>query len=179
MKWILTWGYLVAVSPVLLAQSYVSERSDIHFFSKTPLEDIDAINTQSASLFNATTGEIAFAIPVAAFVFAKSLMQEHFNESYLETEKYPRATFKGLVKGFEHKDGVQRVRAVGELYIHGVTRPATVEGTLERKANTLLLVASFPVKLEDYRVKVPRVVFYNVAETVEVKINMLYRPHAK
>jgi hypothetical protein len=171
-------AWLIAMSQPLLAQRYITENSRVAFLSETAMENIAATNTQSTSLFDATTGDIVFAVPTKGFSFKKSLMQQHFNESYLESDKYPKSTFKGKVTGFENKPGKQTVKATGELFIHGVTRPVTAEGTMELKDNgKLVLVASFPVKLEDYQVKIPKIVFYNIAESVQVKLDLEYKPY--
>src|SRR5690554_782336 len=90
------------------AQSYKSVQSKTTFFSSAPLEDITATNTQASSLFNSETGAIAFMVPIKGFRFRKSLMQQHFNENYLESDKYPQATFEGKLSGYDlTKSGVQ------------------------------------------------------------------------
>lgn len=175
---LIIFAWLITTNQPLLAQRYITENSRISFLSEASLENIEAANTQATSLFDAATGEIVFAIPIRGFSFRKSLMQQHFNESYLESDKYPKSTFKGKVKGFENKPGKQKVTATGDLFIHGVTHPVTVEGTMELKDNgKLALVASFPVKLEDYQVKIPKIVFYNIAESVQVKLDAEYKPY--
>ncbi|MBC7923907.1 MAG: YceI family protein [Ferruginibacter sp.] len=173
------FGWLLAGHLPAAAQRYVAERSRVGFFSATPLENIEAVTDQATSLFDAATGQVAFAVPVKSFQFAKSLMREHFNESYLESDRYPKATFGGKVTGFVNQPGKQRVTATGDLFLHGVTRTVTVEGMMEVREGKIVLDAVFPVKLADYRVKVPTVVFYNVAELIEVKVNFAYKPYEK
>ena len=173
------FGWLLVGHRPAAAQRYVAEWSRVGFFSATPLENIEAATDQATSLFDAATGQVAFAVPVKSFAFAKSLMGEHFNESYLESDRYPKATFAGKVTGFTNQPGPQRVTATGDLVLHGVTRTITVAGTMDVREGRIILDAAFPVKLADYRVKVPTVVFYNVAEVIEVKINFAYKPYEK
>jgi hypothetical protein len=179
MKNILFLFGFFTLSHSLPAQRFISENSQVSFFSATPLENIEANTTQTMSMFDVSNGQIAFSIPIQSFVFAKSLMRQHFNDSYLESEKYPKATFQGTVKGFSLRGGKQKVTATGEIIIHGVSQLITTEGVMEEKDGKILLLTSFPVKLADHKVKIPKVVFYNIAKEVQVKINILYKPYEK
>jgi polyisoprenoid-binding protein YceI len=155
------------------AQRYTSEKSTVGFFSKAAIEDIKASNTQSAGIVDLSTNGFAFSIPITGFEFEKNLMKEHFNEKYLETEKYPKATFQGKMSGFDPtKKGVQNIKAAGKLLIHGVANevelPATIELSTENK---LIVNATFIVKLEDYKIKIPKLMWQNIAEQVDVKVD--------
>ena len=100
-----------------MGQKYSAEKSFVAFFSHAAIEDITADNTKSVSIFNSATGDIAFSIPIKEFEFAKSLMKEHFNEKYMDSEKYPKSTFQGKINGFDAKaTGVQNVKATGKAY---------------------------------------------------------------
>jgi hypothetical protein len=159
-----------------LAQKYVKESGTISFFSAATLEDIKAENAKAVSLFNSATGDIAYSAPITEFKFEKALMQEHFNEKYLESDKYPKASFQGKVIGFDLAAGsIQNVSAKGKLSMHGVTREISVPGTLEVKNSKLILQAKFNVKLEDYKVEIPKLMWQNIAEEVEVTINFTYK----
>ncbi len=156
----------------LQAQKYSSEKSLVSFFSDATLEDITAQNVKSLGIIDVTTNAIAFSIPISEFKFAKKLMQEHFNEKYMETEKYPKSTFEGNVIGFDQKlKGSQNVKAVGKLSIHGVTKEVELPGTIEVSGNKILITSIFTVKLEDYKIKIPQLMWQNIAEQVEVKVN--------
>lgn len=123
---------------------------------------------------------VAFVITIRDFEFEKKLMQEHFNEKYLESEKYPKATFQGVVKNFyPATSGVQTVTAIGKLTIHGVTREVTISGTLENQNNTLQLHSKFVVVLQDYRVEIPQLLWQNIAEQVEVTVSLTMSPFKK
>lgn len=159
------------------AQKYTAEKGQISFFSDAAIEDIEAINTVVGSLFNATTGELVYIMKIRDFVFAKSLMREHFNEKYMESEKFPKATFQGKVLGYKPGvGGEQKVKAVGKLFIHGVAKDVDVPGTVELSDGKLLIKSKFKVKLSDYNIKIPTLVWQNIAEEVEVRIDFIYKP---
>lgn len=168
---------LIIISGTAHAQKYVAEKSFVSFFSDALLEDITADNKKATSIINAETGDIAFSIPIKEFKFAKSLMQEHFNEKYMESEKYPKSTFQGKLNGFDLKaGGVQTVKAIGKLTIHGVTKDVEIPGTIEVKENKLFAKSKFKVKVADYKVEIPQLVFQNIAEEVEVTVDFTYKP---
>jgi polyisoprenoid-binding protein YceI len=159
------------------AQKYTAEKAFISFYSHAVVEDITAENTKVSTIFNEATSEIVFSVPMKEFKFAKSLMQEHFNEKYVESEKYPKATFQGVVAGYDPKaTGVQNVKAQGKLTIHGVTKDIDVPGTIEVKGNKRSMKSKFMVKVADYNITIPTLVFQNIAEEVEVTIDFLYKP---
>jgi polyisoprenoid-binding protein YceI len=168
---------LLLLSGKSLAQKYKSVSSSIHFFSDAPMEDIEATNLDGQSAIDLSTGEIVFSIPIKSFEFEKSLMQEHFNENYLESDKYPAATFQGTISGF-NKDasGWQKAEAKGSMHIHGEENELSVEGEVRIEEGSIEIKSIFPIALEDYKIKIPKVVFYNIAEVVEVTITFTYEP---
>ena len=174
---------LVAIVLVICAaqangqQRYFAEKPWITFFSDGLVEDITAANKKVTSIFDALNGEIAFLMNVKDFEFANKLMQTHFNEKYMESETYPKSSFQGKVTGFTaNSSGTQQVKAVGKLTIHGVTREIDVPGTIEVNGGKLMLKAKFLVKLEDYKIVVPQVVWDKIAQQVEVTLDFAYRP---
>jgi hypothetical protein len=177
MKYISFWVWILVVSLSAQAQKYVATEGVITFFSSATLEDIKADNKKISSLFNTATKEIAFSVPINQFQFEKKLMQEHFNDKYMESHKYPKSTFAGKLENFnEAGKGVQRVQAVGKLTIHGVTKQVTIPGTVEGKPDGLVMKAKFIVRLADYKVKIPKVLWQNIAEEVEVTVDLTYKP---
>ncbi len=160
---------------------YTTESSEISFFSSTPVEDIEAVNTTSTSLLNIAKNEIVFRVPIAGFQFEKPLMQEHFNENYMDTEKYPYATFKGNLSDTLDlsKDTIYNISATGIMNIHGVDRAETYSGVVETKGGKATLKSEFKVALKDYKIKVPKVVFANIAEEIDVKVYFQYKPYEK
>ena len=158
-----------------LAQKYKSSSSSIHFFSNAPVEDIEATNLDGQSAIDLATGEIVFSIPIKSFTFEKSLMQEHFNENYMESDTYPKATFKGKIIDFDiGNTSLQDANAKGILKIHGIEKEISVEGQLKIGDNSMELNAKFSVKLEDHKIKIPKIVFYNIAEIIAVTISFNY-----
>ena len=159
----------------VLAQKYKSSSSSVHFFSDAPVEDIEATNLDGQSAIDLATGEIVFSIPIKSFTFEKSLMQEHFNENYMESDTYPKATFKGKIIDFDiGNTSLQAANAKGILKIHGIEQEISVEGQLKIGDNSMELNAKFSVKLEDHKIKIPKIVFYNIAEIIAVTISFNY-----
>lgn len=158
------------------AQLYMTTNGEVSFFSKTPLEDIDAVNKSVSSIINTTTNEVAVQMRVTNFVFPNKLMQEHFNENYLESEKFPSATFKGKIK--ESVDltvaGTYLITAAGSATIHGVTRPIELKGTIVSTGSSLALTCAFEVKLVDYKIDIPKIVFAKIAEVIKVSSKINY-----
>jgi polyisoprenoid-binding protein YceI len=158
-------------------QKYVIEKSFVSFYSHAAIEDIKADNKKVSSIFNTATGEVVFSIPISEFQFAKSLMQEHFNEKYMESDKYPKATFQGKISAFDLQvNGPQQAKATGKLTIHGVTRDVEIPGTLEKQGDKLAMKAKFMVKLADHKITIPQLLWQNIAEQVEVTVDFLYKP---
>ena len=156
---------------------YYADKSSVTFFSDGVIEDIKANNSSVTSIFDVSKKEIAFLVKVKDFQFDKALMQVHFNEKYLESEKFPKSTFVGQVTGFNTgKTGVQQVTAVGKLFIHGVTKDVKIPGTLEKQGSNLTLRSRFMVKLADYNIHIPQIIWKNVAEEVEINLDLTYIP---
>jgi hypothetical protein len=158
------------------AQKFTSEKGLISFFSDAVIEDIQAENAMVGSLFNASSGDLVYIAKIKDFKFEKSLMREHFNEKYMETEKFPKSTFLGKVIGFKpNSPGEQKVKAVGKLLIHGVTRDVEIPGILEFINGRVTMRSKFMVKLKDYDIKIPKLVWQNIAEEIQVKIEFTYK----
>lgn len=169
---------LIIVPGFSFAQKFAVAEGFISFYSSAPLEDIKAENRKISSLFNGTTGDIAFSIPINQFQFEKKLMQEHFNEKYMESDKYPRSTFSGKISGYDPSvSSSQQVTAKGKLTIHGITRDVEIPGTIEGGNGMLVMKAKFMVRLEDYGIKIPKLMWQNIAEQVEVTVDLTYKPN--
>src|ERR1700733_12345250 len=127
---------------------YTCKNAKITIFSSALIEDIKAESAAGLSVYNATTGELDFSVAISSFQFEKSFMQQHFNSDYMESDKYPRAIFKGKIP--EHidvgKDGVYTVNATGDLTIHNVTHSRTIQGTLTVKNGVITMASEFMVK---------------------------------
>ncbi len=159
---------------------YFTRNGHISFFSKTPVENITADNKQVASILDATSGELVFSVLMKSFQFPKALMQEHFNESYIESDKYPKSTFKGKIQNIQAidftKEGVYAVDVTGDLTIHGVTKPVKAGGTLEVKDNNLYAKSLFTVAVADYNIQIPKIVQDNIAKNIDIQVDLVYEP---
>ncbi|MFA6945058.1 MAG: YceI family protein [Pedobacter sp.] len=160
---------------------YSIKKSEFSFFSTAPLEDIEAKNTRANSIINTSNRELVVRIPVSQFQFRNKLMQQHFNENYMESEKYPYATFKGKINeelDFS-KAGVYSVSASGTLNIHGVDQDRKLSGKLTVGENSMLLETKFEVLLIDHKIEIPKLVFKKIAEKIEVTASINYIPYIK
>lgn len=165
------------------AQIYTAKSgaTNITFFSSSPLEDITATNKGGVIVFKATTNEIQIKLAIMNFKFKNALMEEHFNENYMETEKFPNATFKGKINEAVDltKEGETKVTVTGKMEIHGVTKDETYEGTITKKGNDIIIKTKFKIKLVDYNIKVPSLYVKNIAEIVDVDVVSTLEPYQK
>ena len=155
------------------AQQYISRNVEVTFFSETLIENIKAENNQSSSVFDISNGGIAFQVPIRAFHFDRALMEEHFNENYMETESFPNATFRGEIENWidDFADGITHdIIASGILTIHGVGKEISASGTILFKDNSWIVSSYFTVDTEDYDIKIPRIVRDKIAKSIEIKI---------
>ena len=161
----------------LFAQNiFVSNNTNIRFFSETPLENIEAVNKDSKSLVNTKTNDIAVIIGIRNFKFEKPLMEEHFNENYLESDKYKTSTFKGKIVSPEkfEEDGEYELIVKGNMEIKGISKERELKGTLIKKGDSFTVKGSFQVELKDHKIKIPKVVVANIAEVIDVFVDIDY-----
>lgn len=169
-------------TPAQAQGKYMTQEGAASFFSTSIIEDIEATTKQVSAVFDLQSGQLAFSIPVKSFLFKRTLMQEHFNENYLESDKYPKATFRGRIVDLDMgkllRDG-QRVSVEGDITIHGVTRRLTVPGALAFSQGSLLVNAYFSVSPADYGIEIPRLVRENIAKVVGIKVSLICEPVAQ
>jgi polyisoprenoid-binding protein YceI len=179
-KFLLTASF-VLVCLMMKAQVFLATGGKCSFFSSTPVEDIDAHTESLNSVLNAASGDIQFKVALTTFHFKKALMQEHFNEKYVESSKYPFATFKGKIDGkidFK-KNGIYEVTATGIFNIHNIDKPHTEKAKLTIKDGNVMLEGEFKVALKDHNIEVPKIVMANIAEIITVKFSCNYSPYKK
>lgn len=152
----------------LNAQQYLSNDGKITFFSEAPLENISAVNKKVSAAYDAESKHLVFQLQISDFIFPKPLMQEHFNENYLESDIYPKSSFSGKIISRVDSNAIVE----GILKIHGINNKIRVPGILHHSENELNISANFIVKLEDYNIKIPKLVLYNIAEEIEVKVSV-------
>lgn len=176
---LLTIAYCYAASA---QDRLLSRNGSISFYSKTPLEDIEA-NTQTAvSVLVEKTGQIEFSVLMKSFTFEKALMQEHFNEDYLESDKFPKSTFKGQVDDLSKvsfdKDGRYTATVTGELTIHGQSRTLTTPVMFTILKGVALADAEFDVALSDYKIEIPSLAKDKISKTVKITVRIKYETQA-
>jgi polyisoprenoid-binding protein YceI len=162
---------------------YFSRNGNISFYSSAPLEEIEARNTSANSVMDVSTGQIEFAVLMKAFGFQKALMEEHFNENYIESSKYPKSTFKGKIENISQvdfsKDGKYMVTVSGQLTIHGVTKDVSTPGVIEIANGEVNASSEFKILIEDYKIEIPNLVKDKVAREVKITVNIPYQKLTK
>jgi hypothetical protein len=165
------------------AQKYFTRNGNISFYSDTPLEKIEAKNSSATSVLDSESGKMEFAVLIKGFQFPKSLMQEHFNENYMESSTYPKALYKGEITNMDavnfKKDGEYTANIKGELTIHGVTQPKEATGTYIVKDGKIKAKSNFMIAIADYGIEVPGVVKDNIAKEVSIKVELDYEAFKK
>lgn len=160
-------------------QLYYTKNGSITFFSKSPLQNIEADNEQVISVLNIQTGELQFSLLNNAFHFPKAKMQEDFNENYIESDAYPRSSFKGNITNLRNvdftKDGGYNVNVNGNLSIHGITKKITANGLITVSKGTISANSSFTVLVNDYGIRIPTIVSNKIAEQIQIKVNCTYQ----
>jgi hypothetical protein len=172
---------MLLLAPHAEAQRYATKDGRITFFSEAPAENIEAFNNQVNSALDFSTGGFIFRVLMKSFQFEKALMQEHFNENYVESDKFPNATFSGKVVNVDEIDfetpGTYIALVEGDLTIKGVTKKVSEEGVFEVKSDgTVGGKATFFVAVADYNIKIPKTVINNIAEEIEIKVDVLLSP---
>src|SRR5664279_317191 len=159
-----------------ICQNYMTKTGFIGFYSKTPFEDIQGENNQVYAVLDPVSHHLAFAVLLKGFIFPKELMQIHFNENYVESDKYPKATFSGTCSGDMDlsKDGIYQVVVKGDLNLHGVTKSMETTGQLEVKNGKIMGSSAFKIKPEDYQIIIPGVVRDKIAKEINVKVRMVW-----
>jgi polyisoprenoid-binding protein YceI len=157
---------------------YFTRSGKVSFFSKTDMENIEARNSKGTSVIDAKTGQVEFAVLMKAFEFEKELMMEHFNENYVESDKFPKAVFKGVIADIANvnfeKDGTYPVKIKGQLTMHGVTKDVVTDGTIEVKGGKIFSKTEFNILIADYNIVVPGVVKDNISKSVKIDVQANY-----
>ena len=159
------------------SQIWFAKNAKVRFFSTTPIEDIEARNNYAAGAFNATTGKVYFKVMMKSFKFKKALMQEHFNENYIESDKYPSAIFEGFIEDLPDfsKSGTYNVKAKGNLTIHGVTVKKSLEVQMISDANSIKCRSKFKVPCRDHGIKIPKVTRKNISSNIDVYLYAVFK----
>lgn len=169
---------LLAISQLANAQKYIAKTGHVWFYSYTPMEVIEAHNRQVVSILDVSNGDILFNLLNKSFEFKVALMQEHFNENYMETTKFPKSTFKGKITNLDKidfkKDGTYAAEVTGDLTIHGVTKNVTTTGSIEVVNGIVTAKAKFKVIPKEYGIQIPQLVENKIAKDMEVTVDIPY-----
>ncbi|MBU0486474.1 MAG: YceI family protein [Bacteroidetes bacterium] len=159
---------------------YFTRNGHIYFISRMDFIDLDANNYQVGSILNIQTGEMVVTVLNKSFQFKYALAEEHFNENYMETHKYPKSSFKGFVKEIENvdlsKNGEYEVTVRGDLSMHGITKAVSAKGKITKDGQGITAKASFSILLKDYKMKIPSIVADKVNELIEIEVIFEYKP---
>ena len=175
-KIILTLFAIGLISISMNAQRFITKNGHVWFHSEAPLETIEAHNKQINAALDITSGDFVFKILMKSFIFEKALMQEHFNENYVESDKFPNSTFKGRISNLESIDftrpGSYSATVEGDLTIHGITKPVSAEGTFKVSDDIIRGKAKFEIAIADYDISIPGAVAGKIADMVEINIDV-------
>lgn len=178
MKSLLIALAFIAAANAAIAAKIISKSGHIWFYSYTPIEVIEAHNRQGVSILDTETGDIQISILIKSFEFKVALMQEHFNENYLESDKFPKASFKGKVDQLDKinlkTDGSYTSSVTGDLTVHGVTKNLTVPGTFEVKDGKITAKAKFTISPKEFGIVIPSLVENKIAKDIEITVELPY-----
>ena len=172
---------LVLTASVSFAQDkFYTKTGKISFYSKAPLEDIEGKNKTVTAVLDSKSGAMQFAVQMKGFEFEKQLMQQHFNENYVESDKFPKAEFKGAITNNSDinytKDGTYTAKVKGKLTIHGVTKDVETTGTLKINAGKIDATSTFNVLIADYNIKIPSIVKDKVSNSIKIVVDCDLEP---
>lgn len=182
MKLLLCILLFLNIAIVANAQKFITRNGFISFYSHTPLEEIKAENNQVAGVLDISTGEMAFQVLIKSFHFERALMEEHFNENFMESHNFPKSLFKGKITNLASvdfkKNGRYDVTIEGELTIRGVTKKIAANGILEVVSGGINGSSKLNIVPEDYNITIPGVVRDKIDKSFEVNISMKFTPLA-
>ena len=169
---------LLIISQVKSQDKFLTKTGYVSFFSHSLVEDIKAENNQGLSIIDTKTGEIVIQLLMRSFKFEKALMQEHFNENYIESDTYPKAIFRGAILNFEKLPTQQTtVDVVGTLTIHGKEKKIKSKALFQSTSNEIILRGDFMVEVADFDIKIPSIVINNIAEIVKISFEFHHTPY--
>ena len=183
MKYFVVSLLMLASLSVVGQSKYITKNGYIDFFSKSSMEDISAKNEQVSSILDTENGKVVIAVLMKSFRFEKALMEDHFNENYVESEKFPKASFNGEVVDYKadlFKEGVPcKVKISGDLTIHGVKKPMVADATVTKTKDGITAESQFTIKINDFEIAIPALVKDKISNDVRITVKFNYTPLKK
>ena len=180
MKIIYKLLFAVLIANTSQAQDrFLTKSGEINFFSTSPMEDISADNKQVLSIVDNSNGNMAISILMKSFQFEKALMQEHFNENYVESDKFPKATFKGSILNYSSLKSGDNAKVEGIMTIHGVSKEMTIEADFKKTNSNIEMKGVFMIPLKDFKIEIPAVVAKNIAKEIKVTFDFNHKPYKR
>lgn len=172
--------YLLFIQFNAAQNRYLTKEGRISFYSKAPIEDIEAQNNQVLSLIDLDKGEISIQLLIKSFLFEKALMREHFNENYMESHKFPKAYFKGSFELLAPLGDLgSEIELKGTLKIRNIERQVVIITKIKHSGNEVLLSGAFAVEVSDFDIKIPMSVINNIAKEVEIRFELNHKPYKR
>jgi hypothetical protein len=169
---------LIGSSSVKESKKVIARQGQVSFFSYTSVENIKAENNQVLSIIDLEDGSIAVSMLMNTFVFEKALMKEHFNESYIESDIYPKATFEGTIQDFDPKlEGEQTKMIKGTFFMHGVSRELEIKSKITKEQGKFFLSGTFETLVKDYNINIPPLLAGNIAKSISINFRFEYQPY--
>jgi hypothetical protein len=179
-KFTVTIAFLV-ISLSLFSQKQITREAFLKFYSSTPVEDIEGATNKASSVLDLATGDFVCQVLMKSFHFEKALMQEHFNENYVESEKYPKAVFKGKILDYDKAidlsvDQTIMKKIKGTLSLHGVEKEIEVDCTTTVKKGKISQESVFFVSPADFDIEIPGAVVDKISDKIQVTFKAEYSP---
>ena len=177
---ILSFVMMLTASISFAQDKFFTQTGKIDFFSSAPLEDIEAKNKTVTAVIDSKSGAMQFSVQMKGFEFEKKLMQQHFNENYVESDKFPKGEFKGSIINNSDvnytKDGSYTAKVKGKLTIHGITKDVETTGTVKVDGGKLDIASTFNILLSDYEIKIPAIVKDKISNSIKITVDCKLEP---
>jgi len=167
---------LISASTFAFSQDkFITRNGKVQFNASTPLETINPVNNHVSCILDTENGNLVFQLKMISFKFEKAMMEEHFNENYVESEKFPKSTFIGTIQNWEDfiwNGNDQNIVVKGKISLHGVEKVIIAEGTINTSKTKIDLSSYFDLTISDFDIEIPKLVRSKISETVKVEVNV-------
>jgi len=184
-KTILLLAVLAFITNAFSQEKFFTKAGKLSFDATVPKspENIDAVNKTALCVLDTKTGDVQFSCLMKGFEFERALMMEHFNENYVESDKFPKTIFKGVILNNGSinysKDGTYPAKVKGQMTMHGETKEVETEGKIISKSGNIQVIANFNLVFADYKILIPQIVSDKVAKTAKITVDCLLEPLKK